>query len=97
MMTTTNAPASIIVILNDSPCGREEKGMRGGELIDVNQIILIKGKERYVFYYEDHQLAEVQRHFGRFAANPELSFSWYDAAVMSHRVRKTAGSEDLLS
>jgi len=29
--------------------------------------------------------------FGRFACNPELSFTWYDAAVLSQRVRKIGG------
>jgi hypothetical protein len=55
---------------------------------DINVIILKKGKERYAFYYEDHQAAEVLRQFGRFASDPDLSFSWYDASVMSQKVRK---------
>jgi len=27
---------------------------------------------------------------GRLASNPELSFTWYDAAVLSRRVREAA-------
>lgn len=57
---------------------------------DVNVLALVKGKERYIFLYEDHQQAEVLRTLGRHASNPELSFSWYDAAVLSKRVRSEA-------
>jgi hypothetical protein len=27
---------------------------------------------------------------GRFASNPNLSFTWYDAAVLSQKIRQTA-------
>ena len=27
---------------------------------------------------------------GRFASNPELSFTWYDAAMLSSRIRSEA-------
>ena len=30
------------------------------------------------------------RTLGRFASNPELSFTWYDAAVLSQKVRHNA-------
>jgi hypothetical protein len=28
------------------------------------------------------------RTLGRFASNPELSFTWYDAAVLSQKIRQ---------
>ena len=34
------------------------------------------------------QAAEVAGSLGRFASNPELSFNWYDAAVLSQRIRQ---------
>jgi hypothetical protein len=40
--------------------------------------------------YDDSQRAEALRMLGRHASNPELSFSWYDAAVLSQRIRQTA-------
>jgi len=55
---------------------------------DVNVVALVKGKERYVFLYHDGQRANLLRTFGRFASNAELSFTWYDAAVLSKRVRE---------
>ncbi len=51
---------------------------------------LVKGRERYIFLYEDSQRAEALRTLGRFASNPELSFTWYDAAVLSQKVRNSA-------
>ncbi len=55
---------------------------------DINVLALIKGQERYIFLYEDSQRAETLRMLGRHASNPELSFSWYDAAVLSQKIRQ---------
>lgn len=55
---------------------------------DVNVMALVKGTERYVFLFDDSNRSEVLRTLGRYASNPELSFSWYDAAVLSQKVRK---------
>ena len=41
---------------------------------DINVLALVKGAERYVFL--------------RFASNPDLSFTWYDAAVLSQKIRQ---------
>ena len=57
---------------------------------DINVLALVKGAERYVFLYNDSTRAETLRTLGRFASNPELSFSWYDAAVLSQKVRQEA-------
>jgi hypothetical protein len=57
---------------------------------DINVLALVKGQERYIFLYDDAHRAEALRTLGRFASNPELSFSWYDAAVLSQRIRQNA-------
>ncbi|MGL4514058.1 MAG: hypothetical protein ACRCT8_13285 [Lacipirellulaceae bacterium] len=57
---------------------------------DINVLALVKGRERYLFLYDDSQQAEVLRALGRHASNPELSFTWYDAAILSKRVRSEA-------
>ena len=56
---------------------------------DRSFVALIKGRERYVFVYHDGEAgrAELLRTFGRFASTPELSFTWYDAAMLAARVR----------
>ena len=57
---------------------------------DINVLALVKGEERYIFLYDDGHKSDALRTLGRFASNPELSFSWYDAAVLSQRIRQTA-------
>jgi len=56
---------------------------------DINVIALVKGGERYVFLFDDDSRDEVVRTLGRHAANPDLSFSWYDAAVLAQKVRQS--------
>ena len=58
---------------------------------EINVLALVKGEERYVFLYDDENRAEALRTLGRYASNPELSFTWYDAAVLSQKVRQTGG------
>lgn len=53
-----------------------------------NVIALVKDGERYVFLYDDVSADALLRQFGRFASDDSLSFSWYDAAVLSQRVRR---------
>ncbi len=55
---------------------------------DINVLALVKGNERYVFLYNDASRAETLRVLGRYASNPDLSFSWYDAAVLSQKIRQ---------
>lgn len=55
---------------------------------DINVLALVKGAERYVFLYDDSSRSETLRVLGRFASNPELSFTWYDAAVLSQKIRQ---------
>lgn len=57
---------------------------------DINVLALVKGAERYIFLYDDANRAETLRVLGRFASNSELSFTWYDAAVLSQKIRQTA-------
>ena len=55
---------------------------------DINVLALVKGEERYVFLYTESNRAETLRILGRYASNPELSFTWYDAAVLSQKIRQ---------
>jgi hypothetical protein len=61
---------------------------------DINVLALIKGEERYIFLYDDKNRTETLRTLGRFAADPQLSFSWYDAAVLSKKLREMASAVD---
>lgn len=60
---------------------------------DINVLALVKGEERYIFLFDDQNRAEALRTLGRYASNPELSFTWYDAAVLSQKIRKITPSQ----
>lgn len=60
----------------------------------VNVLALIKGEERYIWIYSDSERVETLRSLGRFASNQELSFTWYDAAVLSQKIRETIGGNE---
>lgn len=61
---------------------------------DINVVALVKGEERYIFLFNDQQKSQTLRTLGRYASNPELSFSWYDAAVLSQKVRNAARTQE---
>jgi hypothetical protein len=69
----------------------------------LNVLALVRDGQRYVFLYDDQSIEQVQAKMAEFAADHELDFTWYDAAVLSERVRllqeqeQTAGTEDFPS
>jgi Na+-transporting NADH:ubiquinone oxidoreductase subunit NqrF len=61
---------------------------------NVNVLTLVKKDgERYVFMYKSEYRPDILRTLGRFASDKDLSFSWYDAAVLSQKVRQEAYKE----
>ena len=54
----------------------------------INVVALVKNSERYIFLYDAESTSTLLQTLGRFAGDPELSFSWYDAAVLSQRARR---------
>ena len=40
-----------------------------------------------MFCYDDDSASECHRIFGQYAADESLSFTWFDAAVMSQKLR----------
>ena len=70
------------------PTLAEPKPLPTQRLPDVNVLALVKGSERYVFLYVDSERTETLRVFGRYASNPDLSFAWCDAAVLSGKLRE---------
>ena len=62
---------------------------------DINVIALVKGEERYIFLYDEKSRSEALRTLGRYASNSELSFSWYDAAVLSQKIRRNAEAAEV--
>jgi len=57
---------------------------------DINVLALVKGAERYIFLFDDNNRSETLRTLGRYASDPNLSFTWYDAAVLSQKIRQSS-------
>jgi hypothetical protein len=66
--------------------------VQGGEAVrrELNVLALIKGSERYVYVYDDDSRASLIDTFRDQAADPQLSFSWFDAAVLTEKAREQA-------
>ena len=64
---------------------------------EFNILALMKGKERYVFVYDDESRTSLSDAFRDAAADPSLSFSWFDATVLTQKAREqaVAGSLEL--
>ena len=62
---------------------------------DINVLALVKGQERYIFLYDDGNRSNALRTLGRYASNPDLSFTWYDAAVLSQKIRREAAHHEI--
>ena len=56
-------------------------------MADINVVGVQKDGENYLFLYRDDQFDDVLRSIGRTASQDDLTFSWYDAAVLSQKVR----------
>jgi hypothetical protein len=57
---------------------------------EVNVLALIKGVERYVFVYDDASREPLINALRDQAADPALSFSWFDASVLTAKAREQA-------
>lgn len=65
---------------------------------EINVLALVKGEERFIFLFDDVNRDETLRQLARYAADPELDFTWYDAAMLSRKIRDAIPSdEDLLA
>jgi hypothetical protein len=57
---------------------------------EFNVLALVKGKERFIYVYDDASRRALVDALRDQAADPSLSFSWYDAAVMTDKAREQA-------
>lgn len=49
--------------------------------------VLSKPIETWIFVYDDHRVVDVLLLLGEYAADPEMSFNWYDAAKLAREIR----------
>lgn len=54
----------------------------------LNVLALVKDAERYVFVFDDDSDDRLLQQLGQLAADADLSFTWYDAAVLSQKLRR---------
>ena len=75
--------------------GSDFCGFDGAELMSraVNVLALVRDGQRYVFLYDDSSVETVLAKLAEFAGDSELDFTWYDAAMMSQRVRHLQAEE----
>jgi hypothetical protein len=59
----------------------------------VNVLALVRDGQKYIFLYDDNSVQQVMSQLAEFAADPELDFTWYDAATLSQRVRDLQSEE----
>lgn len=53
---------------------------------DLQVTALVRG-ENYILMFSLANSGEALRTLGRWASDPQLSFTWYDAALLSQRIR----------
>lgn len=53
----------------------------------VNILAMVRDEHRFIFLYDDDSIDTLLATLSEFAADPELEFTWYDAAVLAQRVR----------
>lgn len=61
----------------------------------ITYLVHAKGPERYVFVFDEDSRCDFLRTLSRFAVNPELSFTWWDAAVLCKRARESAQEREI--
>lgn len=57
---------------------------------ELNVLALLKGRERYVYVYDDESREHLIDAFRDQAADPHLSLSWLDVRVLTHKARDQA-------
>ncbi len=57
---------------------------------ELNVLALIKGDERFIFVYDDESKESLIDDFRHAAADPAVALNWFDASVLTERVRNPA-------
>ena len=61
---------------------------------EFNVLALIKGEERYIYVYDDESREPLIDVFRDQAADPNKSFTWFDAAVLTEKAREQAEASE---
>jgi hypothetical protein len=61
---------------------------------EINVLALVKGEERFIFLFDDDNRDGTLRQLAHFAADPEIDFSWHDAAMLSRKIRDAVPQDE---
>ena len=61
---------------------------------ELNVLALFKGQERFIFVYDDDSREAVVDEIRDRAADPATAINWFDAAVLTDRVRTQADAAE---
>lgn len=56
-------------------------------------IAIVKDGQRWVFIYDTSSVSRLLQVLGQYASDPDLDFSWYDAAVVSQKVKRMSNDD----
>ncbi len=59
---------------------------------ELNVLALFKGEERYIFVYDEESSEALIDDIRNKAADPTIPINWFDAAVLTERIRNRAES-----
>jgi hypothetical protein len=59
----------------------------------MRTLSLVKGKDQYLFRYEEGQEADVLHSLVDMVNRRDVSFDWFDAAVLSHQLGQHLSKE----
>lgn len=64
-------------------------GIRGSVVAhDLNVLALFKGRDRFIFVYDDESLTDLLDHLRDTAADPGTVVNWFDASVLTDRAKQ---------
>lgn len=61
---------------------------------EINVLALVKGEEKFIFLFDDANRDATLRQLAHFAADPEINFSWYDAATLCRKIRDAVPQDE---
>lgn len=61
---------------------------------ELNVLALFKGDERFIFVYDDESRDAVVDDLRHKAADPCVALNWYDASVLTERLRNPAAKPE---
>lgn len=54
---------------------------------DINVTYMWRGNDNFIFLYDDQHRCEAIQVAAKWAGDPDISFTWYDAARVSQEIR----------